>query len=145
MTSTLELNLWRLGKTEQSYHELDWGASQLTWKRLNTEMIQEVETLSELLDPSPGNDKPELELRKYLRNYEKLQVALGDIEQSMMCQPSQVAQLQDDASAVNSARHKMKRKLQDMQGESDSVIASGVSFDQGFGLFSGNSKTMYRP
>ena len=91
----MELDLLRtssLGTAGRSLPE--WNAPTLTWSsmnRMNSQMIREVENLSKLLDPSPDNQGPEAEFHKYLRNYETLQAALEDLEETKQGKSSQLA------------------------------------------------------
>ena len=111
----MELDLLRtssLGTAGRSLPE--WSAPTLTWSsmnRMNSQMIREVENLSKLLDPSPDNQGPEAEFRKYLRNYEKLQAALEDLEETTKGKPSRLTELQAAATSINEARLSLKTKM----------------------------------
>lgn len=90
-------------------------------KRINHEMMQEVEKLSKLLDPRPDNQEPVAEFRKYLRNFEKLHAALEDLEETTKGKPSQLAELQAAATSINAARQKLKTKMKTLQTQKISL------------------------
>ena len=86
---------------------LDWE----TAKRLNQDMIREVEELRSLLDPDPDKTGPEIQLQKYLSNYETLQVAFGDVETKAMSESCQVHDLDRQAGVVVRAQRELGASL----------------------------------
>ena len=121
----IESVLWRLSEDRP-----DWNSSTLTWesaKQMNTDLIQEVEKLAALLDPNPHNPSPGIELRKYLRNYENLQVALGSLEEGTMSQPSRLEQLREQA-AIAPIDQEIRQIGRDVPHRIDSTILSVMEY-----------------
>lgn len=125
----MESNLLSLGNESLT----DLSAPALTWesmKYLNSEMVEEVEDLAKLLDRSPDNAGPETELRKYLHNYEKLQVAFGDLEEKTMSRPSRKSELMNEAKLINKALNDMSAKMLmiNKSRKCESAILSGEEY-----------------
>lgn len=127
-SNNMETNILMIGTTGILP---DLTSPNLTWesvKRLNIDMVLEVEKLTKLLDRNPNNPGPEFELRKYLRNYEKLQVMFGDLEERTMSHPSRMAELREEAVTINQALDTIQKVQIDSSYLNESTLTNAHEF-----------------